>query len=113
MAIKSNEFYRALARLVLDIRYKERVENAINNINNILKDGGFNLSQDEISTIGEIISDNIDIEGIIGIINGKKQNIHFVKGDETNNELQNGKKLMTYLYDASYVQVKPVDVVPK
>ncbi len=113
MAIKSNEFYRALARLVLDTGYKERVKKTISNTNNILKDGGFNLSQDEISEIGKIISDDVDLEGIVNIINGKKENIPAFKGDETNNKAQNEKKLITYLYDVSYVQVKPVDVVPE
>jgi hypothetical protein len=73
----SNDYYRALARYVLDLWYRNSLDEVQNNpfeLRKVIKDGGFVLDSREISSISNIINGK-NIDEIIKIINGNEINI--------------------------------------
>lgn len=68
----SNEFYRALARYVLDLWYRNSLDMAVSNtnLNTVLNDGGFNLTSAEINAIDCVIKSKSNVDEIIFLING-------------------------------------------
>ena len=67
----STEYYRALARIVLDKRFRSRFSNAkeIDDKKNLLKDGGFELTGEDIIHIDAITTQGINIDDLINQIN--------------------------------------------
>jgi hypothetical protein len=90
----SSEYYRALARLVLDLKFRASFFNSNKkNKGKMLRDGGFGLTKTDIKAITNIPK-TVKIKMLIGEINGKVL-----------------YKTITSEYKPP-TQVKPVDVIP-
>ncbi|MFN8254282.1 MAG: hypothetical protein U0W24_01250 [Bacteroidales bacterium] len=73
----TSEYYRALARIVLDVRFRNKMiglRNSIDDMNNMLKDGGYSLDFLELKSLQKILNTIIVkaefLNEIIGEING-------------------------------------------
>lgn len=114
----SSDYYRALARIILDLRYGKELKKVATDfpkVKDIIQNGGFGLTNTEISAIISLLPNLPGNTGdIIKEINGLPLNPIV---NEEDNQLQAELKdkgmhiLFNRLSAASYVQVKPVDVV--